>query len=105
LTDYLKSVGASTLIGKSRHVQDPTVFVFLGQELERRHGDQSIVMSVIDSLILWALEDTDPDESRFMTETQIIGRILEVLPSVEHILKSRVRKRLTRLAAVSRHAG
>lgn len=77
LTDYLKSVGASTLLGSSRHVQDPTVYVFLAQELERRGGDQSLVASMIDSLILWALEDTDPDQGKFLSEAEVTERILQ----------------------------
>lgn len=105
LTDYLKSVGASTLIGSSRHVQDPTVYVFLAQELERRGGDQSLVASMIDSLILWALEDTDPDQGKFLTEAEVTERILTILPSVEHIVRTRIRKRITKLAAKANATG
>ncbi len=99
LTDYLKSVGASTIITKSRHVQDPSVFVFLGQEMERRRGNESIVSSMIDSLVLWGLEDTDPDAGHFMDEAQVLERIKDVLPSVEHIVRPRLRRRLEWLAS------
>jgi hypothetical protein len=105
LTDYLKSVGASTLIGKSRYTKDPTVYVFLAQELERRGGDQSLVSSMIDSLILWSLEDTDPDQGKFLTEHEVIERILSVLPSIEHIVVPRIRKRIRKLAAKDNPAG
>ena len=105
LTDYLKSVGSSQLITASRHVRDPTVFVFLSQELERRKGDQSIVASVIDSLIMWALEDTDPEKNLFMTEEQIADRITDTLPSVQQLVGPRLRKRLMKLTSKTNPVG
>lgn len=105
LTDYLKSVGASRLIFPSKHVRDPTVFVFLAQELERRQGDHSIVVSVIDSLILWALEGTDPDKGILMSEAEIANRIKDTLPSVEQLVKPRLRKRLAKLAEKANPVG
>ena len=40
--------------------------VFLGQELERRRGNADILEAVTDSLILWALEGTNPDNGIFL---------------------------------------
>lgn len=99
LTDFLKSVGGAHLIQASRHVRDPTVFVFLAQEVERRQGDESIVSAVTDSLILWGLEGTDPDLQRFMTREQILGKIRGAVPAVEQLVAPRLRRRLEVLSS------
>lgn len=60
--ELLKKIGAAQLIRESEHVRSPAVYVFLRQEIERRGGDQRLPEAVVDSLILWALEGTDPDK-------------------------------------------
>lgn len=71
-TDFLRQVGASTIIPPSSHVRSPAGYVFL-QELARRRGDTSLIDAVTDSLALWALEGTDPDAGRFMSREDILG--------------------------------
>lgn len=99
LTAFLKSVGASTLIAPSSHVKSPAVYVFLEQELARRGGDTRLVDAVTDSLILWALEGTDPDAQLFMTRDDILERIGREIPATQQIVSSRVDKRLNYLAS------
>lgn len=107
LTESLDQIGSSTVVTASKHVRDPSVFVFLSQELERRDdtGNQTLVADVVDSLIMWALEETDPDKDMMMTEPEILARILDVLPSVENLVRPRLPKRLAALSSKARSDG
>ncbi|SDX98418.1 hypothetical protein SAMN05660209_01740 [Geodermatophilus africanus] len=98
-TDFLKSVGASSIIGPSRHVSSPAVYVFLEQELARRRGDTSLVDAVTDSLILWALEGTDPDAGLFMSQSDILERISREIPATRQVVEPRLERRLQLLAS------
>jgi hypothetical protein len=88
------SVGASQLIAVSKHVKTPTVYVFLTQEVERRSGDESLVNSVTDALILWALEGTDPDTGVLRSAEEVLDRIATAIPSVKSLVDHRLRARL-----------
>jgi hypothetical protein len=97
-TDYLKSIGAARLIQSSRHVQRPAVYVFLANEVERRRGNEALVDAVTDALALWALEGTDPDKGILLTETEVLDKIVQELPSVRTLVAPRVRRRLQAMA-------
>jgi hypothetical protein len=94
LTDFLRNIGASTIIVPSAHVRSPAVYVFLEQELARRRGDTSLLEAVTDSLILWALEGTDPDASLLMSRQDVLDKISMEIPSVRRVVERRVGKRL-----------
>ncbi|MGK5443245.1 hypothetical protein ACSNN7_15720 [Micromonospora sp. URMC 105] len=104
MTDFLKSVGSSTIVGPTANVKSPAVYVFLRQELDRRSGDPSLVNSVIDSLVLWALEGTDPEREIFMTADEVQQKILAEVP-VASLVEGRVQGRLESLASKSRLQG
>ncbi len=70
---------------------------FLGQETERRLGRTKALESICDALILWSLEETNPDKSLFMTEEQIVSKIEEVVPSVKQFFRGEVKGRLSQL--------
>ncbi|MGW3290463.1 hypothetical protein ACWDR3_38100 [Streptomyces sp. NPDC001002] len=93
-TDFLKNVGSSRLITSSKHVKDPAVFVFLSQELERRSGNEKLVNSVVDALVLWALEGTDPGAGILYGSNKVLEKISRDLPSVNSLVKPRLRQRL-----------
>lgn len=96
---YLGQVGSARTIGvTSAHTEHPDVFVFLQQELDRRDGQTGLTHAVVDSLILWALEGTDPNAGRFMSEVEIEARILEAIPSVEPLIRRPLSRRLSALA-------
>jgi hypothetical protein len=94
LTDFLRAIGASTIIAPSAHVQSPAVYVFLEQELARRRGDASLLDSVTDSLILWALEGTDPDTGLMMSREDVLDKISREIPAVRQVVSGRVGGRL-----------
>lgn len=94
LTDFLHAIGASSIITPSAHVRSPAVYVFLEQELARRRGDTSLLEAVTDSLILWALEGTDPDTGLMMSREDVLDRICREIPAVRQVVKGRVGSRL-----------
>lgn len=104
-TDFLKGVGASNLVSKSANVKNPAVYVFLSQELDRRRGDEGLVDSVTDTLALWALEGTDPDEGILRTADEVMQRIQAELPAVVKLVKKRMQRRLEHLARKDREDG
>jgi len=99
LTLDLERGAQGALVSQSLHVKDPSVFVFLAQEADDAHGSQSLMNDVVDSLILWALEGTDPDRDILMSEPEILTKILGALPSVENLLRPRLPKRLGALSS------
>ena len=58
---FLKAIGGVSMISHSPELPARSLCVFLGQEVERRSGNTQLLEAVTDSLILWALEGTDPD--------------------------------------------
>lgn len=86
------------MISPSRVETSPTIFVFLSQELARREGkNESLVNSIADGLILWALEGTDAEKENRLTESQIFNKIKENVPSAAKIIKSAIPGALKRL--------
>lgn len=104
-TDYLKSVGASRLIERSRHVQSPAVYVFLANEVERRAGNEALVDAVTDALALWALEGTDPDRNILRTTAEVLDKIVDELPSVRTLVAPRLQQRLRAMAGKAYDGG
>ncbi|MBY8299426.1 hypothetical protein KW538_11025 [Vibrio fluvialis] len=81
----------------SPHVKDPSAFVFLQHELSQRQGDKKMIHSLADTMILWALSETDPDNDILMTEQQIKERIFGYFPWVQKVLQMHIKPRLEHL--------
>lgn len=96
---FLSKVGSAELILSSKQTPNTAVYVFLEQELERRSGKIGLVEAVADSLILWALEDTDPENNIFYSKQVIENTILEALPAAAKLLKGSIQDRLKFLAS------
>jgi len=62
----------SPLAGTITH---PEVYLFLSKEYSGDGSNEALIKSVADTLILWALEGTDPDNSIFLTKEKIEGKI------------------------------
>lgn len=103
--DILKRIGAAQVIGPSRHVKSPAVYVFLRQEVERRSGDEGLTDAVVDSLILWALEGTDPDQGKFRTRGEIAAAIQTALPFAEILIQKHMNTRLGSLSQKGNPSG
>jgi len=104
LTDFLRNIGAPGIIAPSAHVRSPAVYVFLEQELARQRGDTTLLESVTDALILWALEGTDPDAGLTMSRQDVLDKISVEIPAVRRVVERRVGRRLEWLSD-KRHPG
>lgn len=96
-TAFLEGVGKSNVISHSRHISEPHVYTYLVGELEKT-SDGSFADGVVDAMIVYALEDTDPDNNIRMSEEDIRSKIVTVLPAAEPILASRLHSRLIALS-------
>lgn len=103
--EFLHRVGRVQSLAPSKHVQSPAVFVFLRQEIERRDGKRNLVEAVLDSLILWALEETDPDMGKLMTQEQIAEKISTEFPFAKELVRRSIKARLAALASKHRAGG
>lgn len=104
-TEYLEHVGGTSVLPASPHVATPAVYVFLRQELERRGGDVHLLNAVTDSLVLWALEGTDPDEGRFMSTDDVSARIVGEIPTAGDVIGDLIRQRLVALSTKDNPTG
>jgi hypothetical protein len=82
--------------------QDPRVFVFLNQQWEDYGQRQRMDELLADSLILLALEGTDPDKANFRTRTEVMKRIHEMVKFDPKLLESVLTARLNALASKPR---
>ncbi|MBE0624549.1 MAG: hypothetical protein IH606_07055 [Burkholderiales bacterium] len=98
-TDFLKNIGAAGLIKKSKYVTDPSVYVFLQQEVENRLGNNDLIKTLTDSLILWALNDTDPDKGLLMSQQEILKKILDTIPWAKQFINAEIDRRLAELSS------
>lgn len=102
---FLQELGGATTIGTSTNIATRTLCVFLGQEIDQRRGNTEVLEAVSDSLILWALEGTDPDADIFMTRDEILGKIETALPSARHFIRGVFKHRIETMAAKGNPTG
>lgn len=107
--DFLRNFGSTSLMMQtSRELHDsnlPFLFAFIQRELENKSDRSSIVNSLTDSLIIWALEGTDPDKKLFMNNEQILQKILDTLPTTKTFIKGSLKHRLDVLTRTQTHHG
>jgi hypothetical protein len=104
LVVYLNSPGSAKLIDSS-YLDSPSIFVFLRQEVERRSGTTGPYDAVVDALILWALEGTDPDLEIFMTRSEVRGKIESELPIARQMLDQLLDVRIEHLSSKENESG
>lgn len=91
---HLDGVGMSPIGSAARLQDDRTLAVFLRQEVEHRRGKTELLESVADSLIIWALSDTDPDAGLFLDRRAILERVESALPSSKQFIRGVIDTRL-----------
>lgn len=84
---------------------DPRIYVFLRQQMETSAVGQNIEEVLVDALILFALEGTDPDEQIFMNAEEVIDRIHELVRFDIERIKATIMSRLSYLADKPRTIG
>lgn len=102
---FLGEIGGSTIAAQTTDIDARTICVFLGQEVERRRGNTDLLESVTDSLILWALEGTDPDRGVFLERHEILTKIEATLPSAKQFVRGAFDHRLELLASKKNKSG
>lgn len=85
----------------SDYVADPKLYVFLRQQIGRGKEIEDLNNKLIDSLILYSLRDTDPDENLFKSKADIIKSVKSLLNFELERIESKVNKRLTALSLKS----
>jgi hypothetical protein len=95
--DFLRQPGSAALITKKPHIADPSVYVFLQQESRNRTNKLGMVQDLTDSLIIWSLNETNPDKGIFFTTEEIRQKILSVVPWSKQFLNTELPRRLIAL--------
>lgn len=94
---FLNEIGARPIISPSDDLPAASLCAFVGQEIENRRGNTALLESVTDSLVLWALNDTDPEKGVFKTRNEILAEIERSLPAAKTFIRSVFDQRLERL--------
>lgn len=88
--------GGSFVIGDL--VDDPRLYVFLRQQWEEKRGQITLDALLADTLILYALEGTDPDKNILKTKPQITQTISQHLKFEPKLLSGQINDRLDALS-------
>lgn len=80
-------------------VSDPRLFVFLRQQWEKEADTHDLTVTLTDTLILFALEDTDPDADKFKTEVEVKEVIASFVKFDPGKLTGLIQKRLKQLSS------
>lgn len=102
---HLIAFGGAKTLPNSSEPEVRALQVFLGQEVERGRSNSTLLTSVTDTLILWALEGTDPDQKIFRTREEILQKIEAILPSAKHFVRSQIDERLGALSRKTSASG
>lgn len=79
-------------------VADPKIFVFLRQQWESSGTNRELEEILIDSLILFALEGTDPEKKIFMTKEDILSKISKIIKYSPKTIETMIDGRLLALS-------
>ena len=80
-------------------IADPRLYVFLRQQWESERSKLKLDEVLADTLILYALEGTDPDKNILKTREEILSEIGRHLKFEPKLLTSQIQKRLAALSA------
>lgn len=81
------------------YAADPRVFVFLRQQLDSQVKDSGLRNLLVDSLILYGLEGTDPDKNLLRSRDEILATIKKVIKFPIDQIQGLVAKRLDHLSS------
>lgn len=100
--DFLRNFGSTSISNyiKNEDANLAFLFSFIQGEFQNKTNRSTIINSITDSLILWALENTNPDENKFMTDSEILNKILETLPTTKTFIKNSLPPRIAHLSKV-----
>lgn len=96
-TQFLSSIDRDDSEFTSTCTVDPSAFVFLQHEVTNRLGNRKLIHSLTDTMILWALSDTDPDKGILMSEGEVYKKIMDFFPWADKIIKGPFNQRFVAL--------
>jgi hypothetical protein len=102
---FLNTIGGVNILTTKDRTPTRSVCVFLSQEVERRRRNSSLLQAVSDSLILWALEGTDPAKGKLMSRDQILEKIETTLPVAKRFIRGVIDARLELMATKQNPTG
>ncbi len=86
---------------------DPRVFVFLRQQLDSKSDDSNLRDLLVDSLILYGLEGTDPDKGILRSRDDIIAEVANVITfpinQIDGLIDGRLKYLSTRPRQINKH--
>lgn len=86
--------GTSDTGERASKYADKTLAVFLRQEVDNRRSKSSLLESVVDSLILWSLSETDPDKGIYLSRDEILTKIENTLPAARQFIRGSLDHRI-----------
>jgi hypothetical protein len=99
LHEYAKPGKVVTVANLS---EDSRLFVFLGQQFDATKEQLKLDDLLADTLILFALEGTDPDKEKLMSEAQVKTSIAKYLKFDPRLLDAKITERLHALTSKPR---
>ncbi len=81
---------------------DPRVYIYLRQQVEERQDDLKLDEILVDTLILYSLEDTDPDRGILLKRDEILERVRQLVKFDPSVLSKLIDARLGALSSKPR---
>lgn len=94
LTDYLREIARPSIDPPISYSDKSIVYTFLAEEVARREGDAPLMSAMIDAVILWSLEGTDPDLGILRSKSEMMKRVRDEIPAVAEMANSMISARL-----------
>ena len=82
--------------------EDPRLYVFLRQQFDSDRPDHDIDSLLVDSLIMYSLEGTDPDKGIFLSKDQVRDKIRKYIKFDIRLLDQKIDQRLATLTTKPR---
>ncbi|MEW8523462.1 MAG: hypothetical protein AB2552_10470 [Candidatus Thiodiazotropha endolucinida] len=79
------------------YVKDPRLYVFLKQQISKNDEIADLNNNLIDSLILYALRDTNPDDNSLLSSEEIADTVKSLVNFEIERIQSKINKRLKSL--------
>jgi predicted HTH domain antitoxin len=83
------------------YLVNPNLYVYLMHQIGRSEDIQNLNQDLIDTLILYSLRDTDPDQSIFLSSDAIVSSVKELLNFEIEKIQTKINKRLKQLSKKS----
>lgn len=82
----------------SDYVTNPSLYVYLMHQIGRNEEIQNLNRNLIETLILFSLRDTDPDQEKFLSSDEISNSVKDLLNFEIEKMESKINKRLKSLS-------